>query len=143
MTPDCSPARSSGLHLLLMDRIFIRDLRVETIIGIYEHERETPQTVVLDIDMAADIAKPAASENIEDALNYHTLSLRLTEFLGKSLFLLIETMAEAVVSLIRREFGVNWVRLRLHKPDALPGSTQVGLVIERGQHERAGSGKVE
>ena len=51
-----------------MDRIFIRDLRVETIIGIYDHERETPQTVVLDLDMAADIAKPAASENIEDAL---------------------------------------------------------------------------
>ena len=72
MTPDCSPAPSSGLHLSSMDRIFIRDLRVETIIGIYDHERETPQTVVLDLDMAADIAKAAASENIEDALNYHT-----------------------------------------------------------------------
>jgi len=125
-----------------MDRIFISDLRIETIIGIYDHERETPQAVVLDLDLAADIGKAAASESIEDALNYHALSLRLEEFLAGSRFLLIETMAEKVVELIQREFGVSWVRLRLHKPDALPGSTNVGVVIERGQHERAGSGRL-
>lgn len=142
MRPDYPSESGSVLHLVSMDRIFIRDLRIETIIGIYDHERETPQTVVLDLDMAADIAKAAASENIEDALNYHTLSLRLAEFLGSSRFLLIETMAEEVAALIQREFGVSWLRLRLHKPGALPGSTNVGLVIERGQHQRAGSGKV-
>jgi len=124
-----------------MDRIFIRDLRVETIIGIYDHERETPQTVVLDLDLAADIATPAASEDIADALNYHALTVRLEEFITASEYLLIETLAEQVVSLIQREFGVSWVRLSLQKPDALPGSTQVGLVIERGQHARAGSGQ--
>jgi len=115
-----------------MDRIFIRNLTVETIIGIYDFERVTPQRIVLDLEMSADIARAAASEDIESTLNYKTLSETLTQFLLESRFQLIETMAERVTEIVRHDFGVRWVRLTLHKPDALPGDIDVGVIIERG-----------
>ncbi|MEE9320859.1 MAG: dihydroneopterin aldolase [Granulosicoccus sp.] len=116
-----------------MDIIFITDLRVETIIGIYDWERTTPQTVSLDLEMATDIRAAAASEDIEQTLNYKTLSKRLEQFLLDSKFLLVETMAERVTEIVREEFGVRWVRLTLHKPGALSNSTDVGIIIERGE----------
>ena len=118
-----------------MDKIFITDLRVETIIGIYDWERTTRQTVALDIEMSADIARAAASENIEDTLNYKTLSKTIEAFIVDSEFQLIETMAERVCEIIRRDFGVHWVKLTVHKPGALSNSTDVGVIIERGNSE--------
>ncbi len=115
-----------------MDRIFISNLTVETIIGIYDVERVTPQRVVLDLEMSADIAHAASTEDIESTLNYKTLSETLTQFLQESQFQLIETMAERVTEIIRQDFGVKWVKLTLHKPDALPGDINVGVIIERG-----------
>lgn len=115
-----------------MDRIFISNLSVETIIGIYDFERVTPQRVILHLEMSADIAHAANSEDIESTLNYKTLSDTLTEFLQQSRFQLIETMAERVTEIVRNDFGVSWVKLTLHKPDALPGDTDVGVIIERG-----------
>lgn len=115
-----------------MDRIFISNLSVETIIGIYDFERVTPQRVVLDLEMSADIAQAASTEDIESTLNYKTLSETLTQFLQESQFQLIETMAERVTEIIRKDFGVKWVKLTLHKPDALPGDINVGVIIERG-----------
>lgn len=116
-----------------MDRIFIRNLTVETIIGIYDHERVTPQRVMLELEMSADIAQAASSDDIESTLNYKTLSETLIDFLESSRFLLIETMAERVTEIIRQDFGVQWVKLTLHKPDALPGDIDVGVIIERGK----------
>ena len=98
-----------------MDRIFIKNLTVETIIGIYEHERVTPQRVILHLEMAADIAHAASTEDINTTLNYKTLSETLKDFLENSRFLLIETMAERVTEIVRRDFGVPWVKLTLHK----------------------------
>ena len=115
-----------------MDRIFINNLSVETIIGIYAAERVTPQRVILHLEMAADIALAASTEDIESTLNYKTLSETLIEFLEQSRFQLIETMAERVTEIVRNDFGVGWVKLTLHKPDALPGDTDVGVIIERG-----------
>ena len=116
-----------------MDRIFIKNLTVETIIGIYDFERVTPQRVTLDLEMSADIARAASTENIDSTLNYKTLSDTLTQFLQNSSFQLIETMAERVTEIVRNDFGVQWVKLTLHKPDALPGDIDVGVIIERGQ----------
>ena len=115
-----------------MDIIFITDLRVETIIGIYDWERTTQQTVSLDIEMATDIQAAASTEDIENTLNYKAISKRVESFIAESQFLLIETMAEQVASLIREEFGVSWLRLTVHKPGALSNSTDVGVRIERG-----------
>ncbi len=115
-----------------MDRIFINNLSVETIIGIYDFERVKPQRVIVHLEMSADIAQAALTEDIESTLNYKTLSETLTKFLEQSRFQLIETMAERVTELVREDFGVRWVKLTLHKPDALPGDTDVGVIIERG-----------
>jgi len=114
-----------------MDTIFIRDLEIETIIGIYDHERNNPQKVVFDIDMQFDTAKAAASEDIEDALNYKSICDQLSEYVGQSSFQLIETLAEKVADLIIADYGVEQVRVGLQKPDALPGKTNVGVIIER------------
>jgi dihydroneopterin aldolase len=118
-----------------MDIVFIRDLRVDTVIGIFDWEREIRQTVVLDIEMAADVARAAATDNIEDALDYKALGKRIIGFVEESRFELVETLAERITEIIRGEFGVPWVRLQLNKEGALRGSRDVGVIIERGRRE--------
>ncbi len=115
-----------------MDIVYIRDLQVETIIGIYDWEREVRQTISIDLDMAADISKAARSDNIEDALNYKAVAKRLISFIEGSSCLLVERLAEEVAQIVVKEFNVSWVKLRLSKPGALRGSRDVGLIIERG-----------
>lgn len=114
-----------------MDLVFIEDLRIETIIGIYDWERTTRQVVALDIEMAFDNTRPAASDRIEDTLDYKAVSKRLIAFVGESRFELVETLAERCAALIREEFGVAWLRLKLSKPGAVTGSRAVGVIIER------------
>ncbi|GAA5317599.1 MAG: dihydroneopterin aldolase [Candidatus Pelagadaptatus aseana] len=116
-----------------MDTVFIRDLRIDTIIGIYDWEREVRQTVSLDLEMSADIRKAAETDDIQYALNYKSVAKRLIAFIEGSEFLLVETMAEEVCRIVREEFDVAWVKLRLCKPGALRGARDVGLIIERGE----------
>jgi 7,8-dihydroneopterin aldolase/epimerase/oxygenase len=116
-----------------MDIVYIRDLRIETIIGIYDWERETRQTVSLDLEMGTDIKKAAESDNIEDTLDYKSVAKRLIQFIGDSEFQLVETMAERVADIILNEFNVPWMKLRLSKPGAVTGSQDVGVIIERQQ----------
>jgi len=115
-----------------MDRIFIRDLRVEAVIGILDHERRAPQPLVIDMELAADIVTPAASHDIADALDYAALSEAVRSFVEESDELLIETLAERICAFVREGFDVPWVRLVLRKPEALHGTTDVGIDIERG-----------
>ncbi|MBU6416192.1 MAG: dihydroneopterin aldolase [Xanthomonadaceae bacterium] len=115
-----------------MDTVFIEALEVETVIGIYDWERNLRQKVVLDIEMAFDNRKPAASDKIEETVNYKAVSKRLIAFIEASQFELVETLAERCAAIVRDEFGVPWVRLRLAKPGAVTGSKAVGVVIERG-----------
>lgn len=116
-----------------MDRIFIKNLQIDTVIGIYDWERSRRQRVVLDLEMSADIARAARAEDVESTLNYKTLSDELISYIENSEFQLIETLAENVTRIIREDYGVQWVRLTLHKPDALAGNTDVGVIIERGE----------
>ncbi len=118
---------------MALDIVFIEDLRIETIIGIYDWEREVKQTIALDIEMAADNTKPASTENIEDALNYKAVSKRMIAFTEESKFQLVETLAERLVEIILNEFDVPWCRLKLRKMGAVTGSKAVGVIIERGQ----------
>ncbi|MEL0036975.1 MAG: dihydroneopterin aldolase [Gammaproteobacteria bacterium] len=115
------------------DIVYIRDLQVSTIIGIFDWEREIKQTVSIDLEMATDISKAAQSDHIDDALNYKSIGKRVTAYVEDSDFQLVETLAENIASLVRDEFNVPWLRLRLSKPGALRGSADVGLVIERGE----------
>lgn len=115
-----------------MDIVYIRELEVDTIIGIYDWEREVRQTISLDLDMATDISRAARSDNIDDALNYKAVAKRLIQFIENSNCLLVERLADQVAQIVITEFAVPWVRLRLSKPGALRGSRDVGLIIERG-----------
>jgi len=119
-----------------MDIVFINDLRVETIIGIYDWERAVRQTISLDLEMATDIRKAAATDAIEDTLNYKAVAKRLIEFVGASEYQLVETLAEEIATIVRQEFAVPWVKLTVHKPGAVRGSRDVGVVIERGSREQ-------
>lgn len=115
-----------------MDTIFIRGLRIDTVIGIYDWERRIRQAVVLDVEMATDIRKAAASQNLSDTLDYHAISLRLTAFIQAQQFLLLETLAERCAELLQREFSIAWLRLCVIKPTAVPSAQGVGVQIERG-----------
>jgi 7,8-dihydroneopterin aldolase/epimerase/oxygenase len=115
-----------------MDIVFIEDLRIDTVIGIYDWERRVRQTLSFDIEMAFDNTRPAASDNIVDTLNYKEVSKRLIGYVGESSFGLVETLAERCAAIIREEFGVSWVRLKLSKPGAVRGAKAVGVRIERG-----------
>jgi 7,8-dihydroneopterin aldolase/epimerase/oxygenase len=116
-----------------MDIVFIEDLRIETVIGIYDWERRVRQTLSLDIEMAFDNTLPAASDDIKDTLNYKDVSKRLIAYVSESSFGLVETLAERCAMIIREEFGVAWVRLKLSKPGAVRGAKAVGVCIERGK----------
>ncbi|MDH5392381.1 MAG: dihydroneopterin aldolase [Gammaproteobacteria bacterium] len=115
-----------------MDIIFIRGLEIETVIGIYDWEREIKQTISIDLEMGTDIAKSAGSDQIDDTLNYKEVGKRIISFVEQSSFELVEKLAEEVARIVRDEFDVPWLRLTLNKPGALRGSKSVGVVIERG-----------
>ncbi len=116
-----------------MDKVYIRDLRIDTVIGIYDWEREVRQTVSIDLEMATDIRRAARSDSIEDTLNYKAVAKRLIQYVGDSDFQLVETLAERCAALVLDEFDVPWLRLRLSKPGAVRGSRDVGIIIERGE----------
>ena len=116
-----------------MDTIFISELRIDTVIGIYEWERSTRQTVVFDLEMATDIRKAAASDHIDDTLDYKAVAKRVIAFVEESRFQLVETLAERVAALVLEEFEVPWVRVVLNKAGAVRGARGVGIIIERGQ----------
>lgn len=122
-----------------MDIVYIRDLKVDTIIGIYDWEREVRQMVSLDLEMAFDIAEAARTDNIEHTLNYKAVAKRLIAFIEGSEFMLVETMAEKAATIVRQEFNVPWLRLRLSKPGAVRGSRDVGVIIERGERPATGA----
>ena len=115
-----------------MDIVYIRELEIDAIIGIYDWERETKQTVSIDLEMGCDNTKAAASEDIADALDYKSVAKRLISFVEGSEFLLVEMLAERIAASVLEEFSVPWLRLRLGKPGAVTGSKDVGVIIERG-----------
>ncbi|NIB44627.1 dihydroneopterin aldolase [Pseudomaricurvus alkylphenolicus] len=115
-----------------MDIVYIRDLRLDTTIGIYDWERRVRQTLCIDLEMATDIRKAAATDDIQYALDYGAVSQRILALAENNQFELIEGLAEAICKLVQDEFSVPWVRLRLGKPGAVPQAADVGLMIERG-----------
>lgn len=116
-----------------MDIIYLRDLRIETVIGIYGWERQVKQPVIIDLEMAADIRRAAQSDRIEDTLNYKAVAKRLIQFVGESQFQLVETLAERIAEIVLNEFKIEWVRVSVNKQGAVRGARDVGVIIERGR----------
>jgi dihydroneopterin aldolase len=119
------------MRKMMADTVFLHDLRVETVVGIWEWERRIRQTVSIDLEMASDISRSASTDNIDDALNYKAVAKRVQQFVGDSSFHLVETMAERIAALILDEFAVPWVQVRVNKPGAIRGARDVGVMIRR------------
>ena len=115
--------------------MYIHELEIETIIGIYDWERKQKQIVSIDLEMATDIRSSAEIDSIERALDYKAIAKRLIDFVEGSEFFLVETLAEQIAHLVLSEFDVPWLKLRLGKPGAVRGSRDVGVTIERGNRE--------
>ena len=116
-----------------MDIVFIRGLRLQTIVGVHPWERTAPRTVVLDLELGSDCARAAATDAIADALDYDAVSRRLTRLVCESRFALVETLAERCVAVLQEELGIPWVRLTLNKPGAIGEGIDVGVIVERGR----------
>jgi len=115
-----------------VDIVFIRELKADTVIGVYDWERSVRQRVVLDLEMATDIRRAAGDDALEHTLDYAAISSRVLSFVEETQFELVETMAERVAALVLAEFEVPWLRLRLSKPGAVMQARDVGVLIERG-----------
>jgi dihydroneopterin aldolase len=115
-----------------MDKVLISQLKVETVIGIYEWEKQIHQNLLIDLEMAWDNRQAADSDDYQYALCYETVSNRLTALITEKPIALIETVAELCASCVMTEFDVHWVKVRVMKPGAVPAATAVGVEIERG-----------
>ena len=112
-----------------MDKIFLSALTTECIVGIWDWERRVKQRIVLDIEMATDIRKAAASDHIDDTLDYKKVAKRVLGFVEASEYQLVETLTEHIARLIVTEFKVSWVHVRLNKQGAIRGARDVGIDI--------------
>lgn len=125
------PAGQRGTENVEVDTIFLKDLRIDTVVGIWDWERRIRQTVSIDLNMGFDIAAAAASDSIEDTLNYKLVAKRVQQFVGESSFKLVETLAERIAGIVLSEFDVEWVEVRVNKPRAIRGADDVGVRIRR------------
>jgi dihydroneopterin aldolase len=115
-----------------MDIVYIRDLEVDTVIGIYDWERKIKQTIRIDLEMGTDIRRAAETDAIEDTLNYKAVAKRIIRYVEETQPELVETLAENIAAIVMNEFDVPWLRLTLGKPGAVRRSREVGIMIERG-----------
>jgi dihydroneopterin aldolase len=115
-----------------MDIIYINELRVQAIIGVFAWERQLKQTLVIDLELGTDIRAAAASDALTHTLDYRAIARRSVQFIEASRFQLVEALAERLAELLRSEFSIPWLRLTVHKPGAVRGARDVGVTIERG-----------
>jgi dihydroneopterin aldolase len=116
-----------------VDIVYLRDLRIPAVIGVFEWERRVRQVIAIDLDMACDVARAARTDALADALDYKAVAKRLIGFVEESRFQLVETLAERIAELVRQEFQVGWIRVRINKTGAVRGARDVGVIIERGR----------
>ncbi len=113
------------------DTVFIRNLVIQTIIGIHPSERTTPQTVLVSLELETETTTAAADDDIVNALDYERLALRVREFVSQAEFQLIETLAERLASLVLEDLRVTQVSIEVQKPGAIPNAETVGVRIQR------------
>jgi dihydroneopterin aldolase len=113
------------------DRIFLRGLTAECIIGFIEWERRVRQTVVVDLELPVDCRRASGSDDVADTVDYKKVAKRVLAYIEASEFKLVETLAHRLALLLLEEFALEWVRISLNKPGAIRNSRDVGVVIER------------
>ena len=120
-----------GTQLMAKDIIFIEGLEIETIIGVYEHERDIKQKVVLDIEMTLPESDAASSDDLRHTVDYDAVSKLVTSYVIDTQYQLIESLAEQVASLVLGAFATDSLKLKLSKPGAVKNAKSVGLIILR------------
>ena len=113
------------------DRIFLRGLTAECIIGFIDWERRVKQTVVVALELPVDCRRAGISDDVADTVDYKSVAKRVLAYIEVSEFKLVETLAHRLALLLLEEFGLEWVRISLNKPGAIRNSRDVGVVIER------------
>lgn len=116
------------------DIVYLTDLKVDTVIGIFDWERRVRQTISLDLEMTTDVAQAARRDSIDDALDYKAVAKTIIEFVSESEFQLVETLAERVAELILARFEIDSLRLRVNKRGAIRGARDVGVQIVRARN---------
>ena len=125
------PDMNSLTNGCLPDRIFLRGLAVECIIGFIEWERRLKQTVVIDLELPVDCRRAALTDDVASTLDYKKVAKRVIAFVEASEFHLVETLAHRMALVVLEDFGVEWIRISVNKPGAIRGSRDVGVTIER------------
>ena len=115
-----------------MDIVYVKDLKIPARIGIYEWEKRIHQQIRVDLEMAWDNRIPAASDTIDDTLNYKTAAKHVVTLVGSQHFDLVERLAETIAQHLMSTFNMPWIRVTVGKPGAVKGSSEVGVQIERG-----------
>ena len=118
-----------------MDKIFLSALKVDCIVGIWEWERRVRQTVIIDLEMRADVRRAAQSDDIAGTIDYKKVTKRVLAFVGDSQYQLVETLTENIARVVVTEFSVPWVRVRLNKQGAIRNARDVGIEIERSSED--------
>lgn len=113
------------------DRIFLRGLSAQCIIGFIEWERRVKQTVVIDLELPVDCRRASASDDVAETVDYKKVAKRVLAYIEASEFKLVETLAHRLALLLLEEFGMEWVRISVNKPGAIRNSRDVGVSIER------------
>jgi dihydroneopterin aldolase len=119
------------LTLYSGDRVFLRGLTAECVIGFIDWERRVKQTVVVDLELPVDCRQAAVTDDVRDTVDYKKVSKRVLAFIEASEFKLVETLAQRLAMLILEEFAIEWIRLSINKPGAIRNSRDVGVTIER------------
>lgn len=118
-----------------MDIIYLHNLRVDTVIGVWEWERRIRQTLIMDIELGVDIARAGVSDAIEYTVDYQAVTDRIVAFTAASQFKLIEALAENIAQIVLAEFEVSWIRVRVNKQGVVRHVRDVGIIIERGERD--------
>ncbi len=119
-----------------MNSIFIRDLRIETRIGVYAWEKQLAQPLVLDIEFELPSARPFGSDQLGDAIDYAAVVRRVQALAADHSHQLLERFTEAVADVVRGDFGIPWIRVSVAKLAPVPGAARIGVRIERGTRLR-------
>lgn len=123
----------------MRDKIFVRDLLVRGIVGLNEWEREKQQDIVINLEIEADTRAAGRSDEVDDTLNYRTLTKAVISYVEGSAHFLVEALAEQIARIAVVDFGVERLRVRVEKPGALRFAESVGVEIERGGEDFAAS----
>ncbi|WP_124949407.1 dihydroneopterin aldolase [Sulfuriferula thiophila] len=116
-----------------MDTLFLRDFRLQMIIGIYEWERKVPQTVQLDLEIGLPHSRACQTDDVADSINYADVAQRIRDTIAQRDFNLVEALAEHVAQVVLTEFGSPWIKVCVTKLAVVRGIKQLGICIERGQ----------